>query len=138
MNGTCMPCSVCPVGYGVQTNCQRTQDTVCKPCTHKQFSRYINGNRFCTNCTKCAAEQTFISDCTHDKDTVCGGCIEGYFLQVNRDGNTQCSKCSRCPSGGNAVKWYDCLDLPEDHQCAPGISIHNINSNSEGYLDKEY
>lgn len=125
-NSNCVPCSTCIPGQGIQTHCLNTTDTKCQACTHGYYSQYSASfnNRFCTVCTNCSTlNRIEVTECTPLEDTVCGKCSKGYFLSVNYDGSTNCVKCSYCPSDKNVVRWYECADLPDNQQCAPGRLI---------------
>ncbi len=105
----------------MQHNCQGSQDTVCMQCTDGQYSKLRSTNMYCTSCTDCTVlNKALISECTLEQDSVCGGCSLGHFLQISRDGSTQCAQCSQCPPGTEAVRWFECSELPENQQCAPG------------------
>ena len=124
LNTTCIPCSICAEGHGVKYACEDHKDTVCNQCPEGQYSKQISGNRLCTNCTNCSSlNRNLASTCTREKNTICGSCTKGYFLQINRDGSTYCAECSLCPPGEEAMRWYECADMPESHQCAPGIIL---------------
>ncbi len=131
MNQTgCAECTVCPEGYGVQELCQRdSTDTVCTQCNSGQYSKLTPTNRFCTECSNCTAlSRQLLSVCTVEEDAVCGSCQQDHFLQISRDGSTQCVECSQCPPDSSAVRWFECSHLPMEQQCAPGACMHATKS----------
>lgn len=121
LNVTCMPCLVCAEGYGIKHTCEGDKNTVCEQCPPGKYSKQISGNRFCMACTDCLHQnRNSVSNCTQKRDTVCGRCSKGHFLQVSRDGSTFCAECSLCPPDKEAMRWYECADMPDNQQCAPG------------------
>ena len=122
-NSNCVPCSTCAADQGVLTPCLNATDTKCQACSQGYYSQYLttHSNRLCTVCTNCSTlNRIEMTECTPLGDSVCGKCSRGYFLSVNYDGGTECVKCSYCPPGKDVVKWYGCVDLPDNQQCAPG------------------
>lgn len=116
---SCVPCSSCPPGQGVLTRCL-SADTVCQSCPQGHYSTAYN-NRQCTACTNCSQlNRIEMSECTPSRDSVCGKCSSGYFLSLNYDGGTECLQCSYCPPNEDVMRWYECSDLPDSQQCAPG------------------
>ncbi|XP_072225300.1 tumor necrosis factor receptor superfamily member 16 [Leuresthes tenuis] len=72
MSGRCELCTVCPMGQGVYSHCDRNQDTMCEECTDDTFSDRESSLEPCLPCTICEEDtETQTALCTPTSDSVC-------------------------------------------------------------------
>ncbi|NXP06522.1 TNR21 factor, partial [Thinocorus orbignyianus] len=72
-NDTCIPYTVCPVGWGVRKKGTETEDVRCKPCPRGTFSDVPSSVMKCKTYTDCFAKNmVVIKPGTKESDNVCG------------------------------------------------------------------
>ncbi|NXT03542.1 TNR21 factor, partial [Jacana jacana] len=72
-NDTCVPYTVCPVGWGVRKKGTETEDVRCKPCPRGTFSDVPSSVMKCKTYTDCFAKNmVVIKPGTKESDNVCG------------------------------------------------------------------
>ncbi|RLW12343.1 hypothetical protein DV515_00000641 [Chloebia gouldiae] len=72
-NDTCVPYTVCPVGWGVRKKGTETEDVRCKPCPRGTFSDVPSSVMKCKPYTDCFAKNmVVIKPGTKESDNVCG------------------------------------------------------------------
>nr|QIE07174.1 TNFRSF11A [Lepidosiren paradoxa]QIE07175.1 TNFRSF21 [Lepidosiren paradoxa] len=72
-NKTCVPHTVCPVGWGVRKKGSETEDTRCKPCPHGTFSDVPSSVMRCKSHSNCLKQgQVLIMEGTREHNSVCG------------------------------------------------------------------
>ncbi|XP_068258954.1 tumor necrosis factor receptor superfamily member 21 isoform X2 [Nyctibius grandis] len=73
MNDTCVPYTVCPVGWGVRKKGTETEDVRCKPCPRGTFSDVPSSVMKCKTYTDCFGKNmVVIKPGTKESDNVCG------------------------------------------------------------------
>ncbi|NXF03692.1 TNR21 factor, partial [Smithornis capensis] len=73
MNDTCVPYTVCPVGWGVRKKGTDTEDVRCKPCPRGTFSDVPSSVMKCKPYTDCLGKNmVVIKPGTKESDNVCG------------------------------------------------------------------
>ncbi|XP_062494439.1 tumor necrosis factor receptor superfamily member 21 isoform X2 [Pezoporus occidentalis] len=73
MNDTCIPYTVCPVGWGVRKKGTETEDVRCKPCPRGTFSDVPSSVMKCKTYTDCFGKNmVVIKPGTKESDNVCG------------------------------------------------------------------
>ncbi|XP_067024907.1 tumor necrosis factor receptor superfamily member 16-like isoform X2 [Acropora muricata] len=121
-NGTsCNPCSGCPVGQGVKTNCSQSRDTICQDCWLGFDYSNSTGMEACKGCdqdSNCLpGNSKVIQKCTLTSATVCDGCKEGFYLNLfaGEEGGG-CMECSQSCSG-NEIETQSC-NTKHDRVCS--------------------
>ncbi|XP_067150479.1 tumor necrosis factor receptor superfamily member 21 isoform X1 [Apteryx mantelli] len=72
-NDTCIPYTVCPVGWGVRKKGTETEDVRCKPCPRGTFSDVPSSVMKCKTYTDCFGKNmVVIKPGTKESDNVCG------------------------------------------------------------------
>ncbi|XP_074942767.1 tumor necrosis factor receptor superfamily member 21 isoform X1 [Phalacrocorax aristotelis] len=72
-NDTCVPYTVCPVGWGVRKKGTETEDVRCKPCPRGTFSDVPSSVMKCKTYTDCFGKNmVVIKPGTKESDNVCG------------------------------------------------------------------
>nr|XP_005297418.1 tumor necrosis factor receptor superfamily member 21 [Chrysemys picta bellii] len=72
-NDTCVPHSVCPVGWGVRKKGTETEDVRCKPCPRGTFSDVPSSVIRCKTFTNCFRKNmVVIKTGTKESDNICG------------------------------------------------------------------
>ncbi|NWV47243.1 TNR21 factor, partial [Daphoenositta chrysoptera] len=72
-NDTCVPYTVCPVGWGVRKKGTETEDVRCKPCPRGTFSDVPSSVMKCKPFTDCFGKNmVVIKPGTKESDNVCG------------------------------------------------------------------
>ncbi|NXR79917.1 TNR21 factor, partial [Pycnonotus jocosus] len=72
-NDTCVPYTVCPVGWGVRKKGTETEDVRCKPCPRGTFSDVPSSVMKCKPYTDCFGKNmVVIKPGTKESDNVCG------------------------------------------------------------------
>ncbi|XP_065586497.1 tumor necrosis factor receptor superfamily member 21 isoform X2 [Cyrtonyx montezumae] len=72
-NGTCVPYTVCPVGWGVRKKGTETEDVRCKPCPRGTFSDVPSSVMKCKTYTDCFGKNmVVVKPGTKESDNVCG------------------------------------------------------------------
>ncbi|XP_074166824.1 tumor necrosis factor receptor superfamily member 21 [Sminthopsis crassicaudata] len=72
-NGTCVPHTVCPVGWGVRKKGTETEDVRCKQCPSGTFSDVPSSVRKCKTYTNCLSQNLMVVKLgTKETDNVCG------------------------------------------------------------------
>ncbi|XP_041275766.1 tumor necrosis factor receptor superfamily member 21 isoform X1 [Onychostruthus taczanowskii] len=72
-NDTCIPYTVCPVGWGVRKKGTETEDVRCKPCPRGTFSDVPSSVMKCKPYTDCFGKNmVVIKPGTKESDNVCG------------------------------------------------------------------
>ncbi|XP_075271065.1 tumor necrosis factor receptor superfamily member 21 isoform X3 [Opisthocomus hoazin] len=72
-NDTCVPYTVCPVGWGVRKKGTETEDVRCKPCPRGTFSDVPSSVMKCKTYTDCSVKNmVVIKPGTKESDNVCG------------------------------------------------------------------
>uniref|UniRef100_A0A8B9GBT4 Tumor necrosis factor receptor superfamily member 21 n=1 Tax=Amazona collaria TaxID=241587 RepID=A0A8B9GBT4_9PSIT len=72
-NDTCVPYTVCPVGWGVRKKGTETEDVRCKPCPRGTFSDVPSSVMKCKTYTDCFGKNmVIIKPGTKESDNVCG------------------------------------------------------------------
>ncbi|XP_048153654.1 tumor necrosis factor receptor superfamily member 21 isoform X3 [Corvus hawaiiensis] len=73
MNDTCVPYTVCPVGWGVRKKGTETEDVRCKPCPRGTFSDVPSSVMKCKPYTDCFGKNmVVIKPGTKESDNICG------------------------------------------------------------------
>uniref|UniRef100_UPI00398F304A tumor necrosis factor receptor superfamily member 16 n=1 Tax=Pristiophorus japonicus TaxID=55135 RepID=UPI00398F304A len=67
----CVPCTTCLPGFGMLTECQRHQNTVCQPCPEGSFSEKSSSSQPCSACHVCGEDHFVLKTCGATSDTVC-------------------------------------------------------------------
>ncbi|XP_073229153.1 uncharacterized protein [Porites lutea] len=98
---SCAPCSTCPRGFGVKTQCSALKDTECQEC----WPGYdYSGTNDMTPCIKCINDRSNCPDgnfkvirkCTIYSPTLCSGCDEGNYFDNSTGLDGGCVECSKC------------------------------------------
>ncbi|XP_070552609.1 tumor necrosis factor receptor superfamily member 16-like [Ptychodera flava] len=115
---SCHPCTKCPPGQGVVSECTKFSDTVCENCVPGEtFSAISSEIGECEPCVHCSPHQQVINNCTVIEDASCGHCQVGYFYNDLTD---FCDKCSYCFEGYSYRQpACDLPDIPKEWQCIP-------------------
>eukprot|EP00075_Anas_platyrhynchos_P021902 XP_027311155.1 tumor necrosis factor receptor superfamily member 21 isoform X2 [Anas platyrhynchos] len=72
-NDTCVPYTVCPVGWGVRKKGTETEDVRCKPCPRGTFSDVPSSVMKCKTYTDCFGKNmVVVKPGTKESDNVCG------------------------------------------------------------------
>ncbi|NXA37621.1 TNR21 factor, partial [Eudromia elegans] len=72
-NDTCIPYTVCPVGWGVRKKGTETEDVRCKPCPRGTFSDVPSSVMKCKTYTDCFGKNmVVVKPGTKESDNVCG------------------------------------------------------------------
>ncbi|XP_056309300.1 tumor necrosis factor receptor superfamily member 16 [Danio aesculapii] len=72
LNGRCEPCTVCPLGQGVDMRCELSHDTVCEECLGETYSDQENTMDPCMPCTICEEDtEILLRNCTSTEDALC-------------------------------------------------------------------
>uniref|UniRef100_A0A8D0DUA6 Tumor necrosis factor receptor superfamily member 16 n=1 Tax=Salvator merianae TaxID=96440 RepID=A0A8D0DUA6_SALMN len=70
--GRCLPCQVCPEGYGALKPCGAGTDTVCQKCPDGYYSELKSATEPCLPCQRdCGKNKVMIQACTPLSDTLC-------------------------------------------------------------------
>lgn len=98
-NGTaCRPCSGCPIGEGVKTNCTLYKDTQCHSCWPLYDYSNTTGMEECQGCNQNSnclpGNYKVIINCTVSSATVCNGCEAGFYFNKDQGERGGCVKCS--------------------------------------------
>lgn len=73
INDTCVPYTVCPVGWGVRKKGTETEDVRCKPCPRGTFSDVPSSVMKCKTYTDCFGKNmVVVKPGTKESDNVCG------------------------------------------------------------------
>ncbi|XP_029205125.2 uncharacterized protein LOC114969032 isoform X1 [Acropora millepora] len=120
-NGTsCYPCSGCPVGQGVKTNCSQSRDTVCQKCLLDFDYSNSSGMEACRGCdqdSNCLpGNSKVIQKCTVTSARVCDGCEEGFYLNLFAGEEGGCMECSQSCSE-NEIETQSC-NTKHDRVCS--------------------
>jgi hypothetical protein len=95
---SCLNCSSCGPGYGVQTPCSDKGDTVCGPCAPGTVSDGQGGCPSCRPnywCPGMSSENPCPDLSTSPGGTATCTCQAGYFWNAS----SQCQPCSTCAAG---------------------------------------
>ncbi|XP_033629838.1 tumor necrosis factor receptor superfamily member 16-like isoform X1 [Asterias rubens] len=88
-------CLQCPLGWGVQSRCTDTNNTICNQCYKDiTYSPETSHTAGCMPCSRCHRNQFVTSSCNLTHDTECE-CRKSYYRTL--DGS--CSQCNTCPPG---------------------------------------
>uniref|UniRef100_A0A8C8RW54 TNF receptor superfamily member 21 n=1 Tax=Pelusios castaneus TaxID=367368 RepID=A0A8C8RW54_9SAUR len=108
-NNTCVPYSVCPVGWGVRKKGTETEDVKCKACTPGTFSDVPSSVMRCKTYTNCLAKNmVVIKTGTKESDNICGfpsslpNTIMSSLSPEEDDVNYQVLSTSYLPEGVNS------------------------------------
>lgn len=66
----CRPCELCPIGYGLISECTSRKNTVCQICTNRTYKDH-RASVACQQCTPCNVGQLTLRLCSHQENTVC-------------------------------------------------------------------
>ncbi|XP_070695236.1 tumor necrosis factor receptor superfamily member 14-like [Pempheris klunzingeri] len=111
-------CPMCPPGSRVKTDCTRTINRTCVPCTEGTFMNQPTGRRQCLTCRTCntGSGLKIKTSCTRTSDTVCEP-LEGFYcMDPTEDGCAAAQKHTSCLPGqyirqkGSASEDTDCSD----------------------------
>ncbi|XP_069893225.1 tumor necrosis factor receptor superfamily member 4 isoform X2 [Dipodomys merriami] len=94
-------CPDCQPGSGMVRRCDRTRDTVCRPCEPGFYNDVANYEP-CKQCTKCnhGSGSELKQNCTPTQDTICHYCVPcppGHFSPGD---NQACKPWTNCSSAG--------------------------------------
>ncbi|XP_042331508.1 tumor necrosis factor receptor superfamily member 16-like [Sceloporus undulatus] len=71
-SGQCVPCQVCPEGYGATRPCSPSANTVCQKCPEGYYSEVKSSFESCLPCQQeCGQNEVMIQACTPLSDTLC-------------------------------------------------------------------
>ncbi|XP_002737006.1 uncharacterized protein LOC100375629 [Saccoglossus kowalevskii] len=139
----CVPCSKCPAGFGVVTECQGEQDTQCEICAEGTYSAATSQTSPCKPCTTCSFHLTTTRNCTRTRNAECAKkCDYAYFKNALTG---ECSPCSWCfqnkPEMAPPVI-QECVDqgMPRNFQCMPSANRDDVPTYKEykNHLERIY
>ncbi|XP_006871822.1 PREDICTED: tumor necrosis factor receptor superfamily member 4 [Chrysochloris asiatica] len=105
-------CHECQPGYGMESRCDHSRDTVCQPCQSGYYNEAFNYDvcRPCTRCNERSGSEP-VQVCTPKSDTVCH-CRPGTEPQGGYKLGVDCSPCPPrhfSPGFNQPCKpWTDC------------------------------
>ncbi|XP_063003656.1 tumor necrosis factor receptor superfamily member 16-like [Elgaria multicarinata webbii] len=71
-NGLCLPCQLCPEGYGATRPCGPSADAVCQKCPEGYYSEVKSASEACLACQReCGENEVMIQACSPLSDTLC-------------------------------------------------------------------
>nr|XP_006812819.1 PREDICTED: uncharacterized protein LOC102805029 [Saccoglossus kowalevskii] len=118
----CVPCTKCPAGFGVVTECRGEQDTQCEICAEGTYSAGTSLTSPCKPCKTCPSHLATTRNCTRTQNVKCAReCDHAYFKNILTD---DCSPCSWCFPNNHEVSTpviQECViqGMPRNYQCMP-------------------
>jgi len=126
----CIPCSGCPQGFGVKTNCTKKKDTECQRCWPGYDYSSTTGLEPCilcdtnSNCLEGNAKK--VKKCTIFSPPICEGCADGNYFDNETGQHGGCIEC-KPPCGFFEVETRKCT-TEHDRECTKQWTAKEIST----------